>query len=131
DRDERGKNRRGREASWRMIGRDSKGSRNQPFEHRIGKNNVGRLAVKWTAPTTGDVSATPAVVDGAVYFGDFGGTLWKLDAETGRVSWSHKVPDYTGNAGDYARTSPALAHHTLVVGIIKGSTSVAGPNMLG
>lgn len=119
------------EASWPMIGRNAKGSRNQPFEHRIGKANVGRLAVKWTAPTTGDVSATPAVVDGAVYFGDFGGTLWKLDAESGHVIWSHKVPDYTGHAGDYARTSPALAGQTLVVGIIKGSTAIAGPNMLG
>jgi glucose dehydrogenase len=87
DRDERGPNRHQHEPSWRMIGRNSKDSRNQPFEHRIGKENVGRLAVKWTAATTGDVSATPAVVDGAVYFGDFGGTLWKLDAETGQVIW--------------------------------------------
>ena len=83
------------------------------------------------ATTTGDVSATPAVVNGAVYFGDFGGTLWKLDAETGAVIWSHQVPDYTGNAGDYARTSPSLAGNTLVVGVIKGSTAVPGPNMLG
>src|SRR3954447_12205642 len=131
DRDGRGNRRTEHDASWRMIGRNSKDSRNQPFEHRIGTANVGRLAVKWTTPTTGDVSATPAVADGAVYFGDFGGTLWKLDAETGHVIWSHKVPDYTGHAGDYARTSPSLAGKTLVVGIIKGSTTVAGPNMLG
>jgi polyvinyl alcohol dehydrogenase (cytochrome) len=83
------------------------------------------------ATTAGDVSGTPAVANGAVYFGDFGGTLWKLDAETGAVIWSHQVPDYTGNTGDYARTSPSLAGNILVVGIIKGSTAVAGPNMLG
>ena len=46
------------------------------------------------ATTTGDVSGTPAVADGAVYFGDFGGTLWKLDADTGAVLWQHAVPDY-------------------------------------
>ncbi len=57
--------------------------------------------------------------------------LWKLDAETGAVIWSHSVPDYTGNTGDYARTSPSLAGHTLVVGVIKGSTAVPGWNMLG
>ena len=34
------------------------------------------------------------VVDGAVYFGDFGGMLWKLDAATGRVIWSHVVSEY-------------------------------------
>ena len=95
---------------------------------------MSRLAPKWVATTTGDVSATPAVVNGAVYFGDFGGTLWKLDAETGAVIWSHSVPDYTGIAGDYARTSPSLAGNTLVVGIIRGPNPLGlkgFPNMLG
>src|SRR5437667_51132 len=65
---------------WRMIGHDSTNTRSQPFEHTIGPANANHLAPKWVTTTTGDVSATPAVVDGAVYFGDFGGTLWKLDA---------------------------------------------------
>ena len=111
--------------NWRMIGHDSTNTRNQPFERTIGPANVSHLSLKWTAMTAGDVSATPAVVNGAVYFGDFGGTLWKLDAETGHMIWSHKVPDYTGNAGDYARTSPSLAGNTLVVGDLKH------PDMLG
>jgi len=110
---------------WRMIGHDSANTRNQPFEHEIGPANVGGLAVKWIATTTGDVSATPAVAGGAVYFGDFGGTLWKLDAETGQVIWSHLVSDYTGIAGDIVRTSPALAGDTLVVGDLRH------PDMLG
>ena len=119
------------EHGWPMIGHDSTNTRNQPFERRISPRNVHRLSLKWASATTGDVSATPAVVKGAVYFGDFGGTLWKLDARTGDEIWSRRVPDYTGNAGDYARTSPSLAGNTLVVGVIKGSTAVPGPNMLG
>ena len=86
---------------------------------------MNQLALKWVATTAGDVSATPAVVDGAVYFGDFGGMLWKLDAETGQVIWSHLVSDYTGIAGDIARTSPSVAGNTLVVGDLRH------PNMLG
>jgi polyvinyl alcohol dehydrogenase (cytochrome) len=104
---------------WPMIGHDPADSRNQPHEHRIGPDNVRNLAVKWVATTTGDVSATPAVSDGAVYFGDFGGTLWKLDAETGAVIWSHLVSDYTGIDGDIARTSPSLFGDTLIVGDLK------------
>ncbi len=111
--------------AWRMIGNDPANSRNQRFEHRIGPWDARRLAVKWVATTTGDVSATPAVADGAVYFGDFGGTLWKLDADTGEVLWSHLVSDYTGIDGDIVRTSPSLAGGTLVVGDLKH------PNMLG
>jgi polyvinyl alcohol dehydrogenase (cytochrome) len=110
---------------WGMIGHDSMNTRNQPFEHTIGPSNVSQLRVKWIATTTGDVSATPAVVNGAVYFGDFGGTLWKLDAATGQVIWSHLVSDYTGIAGDIARTSPSVAGDTLVVGDLKH------PDMLG
>jgi len=68
------------DANWPMIGRDPANSRNQPLEHEIRPANAHRLALKWAATTAGDVSATPAVVDGAVYFGDFGGMLWKLDA---------------------------------------------------
>jgi polyvinyl alcohol dehydrogenase (cytochrome) len=110
---------------WPMIGRNSKNSRNQPFEHKIRPANASRLALKWVATTAGDVSATPAVVDGAVYFGDFGGMLWKLDARTGQVIWSHLVSDYTGIPGDIARTSPSLVGNTLVVGDLRH------PNMLG
>src|SRR5947208_3433213 len=68
---------------WGMIGNDSINSRNQPLEHDISPATVHGLLPKWIATTAGDVSATPAVVNGAVYFGDFGGKLWKLDAETG------------------------------------------------
>jgi polyvinyl alcohol dehydrogenase (cytochrome) len=110
---------------WRMIGHDSKNSRNQPHERAINAENVSELAVKWRATTTGDVSATPAVVDGAVYFGDFGGMEWKLDAANGNVIWSHRISDYTGIPGDISRTSPSLAGNTLVIG------DLSAPNMMG
>ena len=32
---------------WRMIGYDSEDNRTQPFERRIGVDNVSRLATKW------------------------------------------------------------------------------------
>src|SRR5262245_61034811 len=112
-------------SEWRMIGRDPANTRSQDDEHRIRPSNVNRLALKWSADTAGDVSATPAVVDGAVYFGDFGGMLWKLDARTGDVIWSRKVADYTGITGDIARTSPSLLGNTLIVGDLRA------PNMLG
>jgi polyvinyl alcohol dehydrogenase (cytochrome) len=109
----------GGEPEWRMIGNDPKNNRTQPLERKIGVGNVSHLAVKWTASTAGDVSATPAVVDGAVYFGDMGGMEWKLDAATGHVIWSHKVSDYTGVDGDMSRSSPSLAGDTLVIGDLR------------
>ena len=109
----------GATSDWATYGRDPANTRYQPFEHDISTANVARLAPRWIATTTGDVSATPAVVGGAVYFGDFGGTLWKRDAATGALIWSHSVPAYTGLAGDYARTSPSLDGNVLIVGTNK------------
>jgi polyvinyl alcohol dehydrogenase (cytochrome) len=107
------------ETDWPTYGHDPSNTRNQPLEHDISTSNVAQLALKWVATTTGDVSGTPAVVDGAVYFGDFGGTVWKLDASTGTKIWSHSVSDYTGIAGDFARTSPSLDGNVLIVGTNK------------
>jgi polyvinyl alcohol dehydrogenase (cytochrome) len=115
----------GGKATWLMIGGDSGNNRAQALEHKIGVGNVAGLGVKWKATTTGDVSATPAVADGAIYFGDFGGTEWKLDAATGNVIWSHKVSEYTGIDGDVSRSSPALAGDTLVIG------DLSAPNVMG
>ena len=119
EREDREKDGRARRPDWPMIGHDPTNTRNQPFEHRIRPGNAMFLAPKWVAAIAGDVSATPAVVNGAVYFGDFGGMLWKLNAETGEVIWSRLVSDYTGIAGDVARTSPSLAGNTLVVGDLR------------
>jgi polyvinyl alcohol dehydrogenase (cytochrome) len=112
-------------ATWLTSGRDAANTRNQADEHAISNLNASQLSLKWVATTTGDVSGTPVVAGGAVYFGDFGGTLWKLDANTGAVLWSHAVSDYTGLAGDYARTSPSLDGNVLVVGTNKN------PDLLG
>ena len=111
--------------AWLTIGRVPSNTRDEFFEHKISTATVGRLAPKWVATTTGDVSATPAVADGAVYFGDFGGTLWKLDADTGAVIWSHQVSDYTGIAGDVARQSPSIDGKTLIV------AGLRAPNVMG
>ena len=111
--------------AWLMISQDPAGSHNQPPERQIGRLNVGRLAPKWVATTAGDVSATPVVADGAVYFPDWGGRLWKLDAATGQVIWSHLISDYDGIPGDVSRTSPSFAGPLLFIGENLGSYLMA------
>lgn len=105
---------------WSTIGHDPSGTRSQPNEHTINVRNVDALVPKWVAGTAGDVSATPAVVNGVVYFGDFGGMLWALNARTGATIWSDSIPAITGNAGDFARQSPSVDGHVLIVGTNKG-----------
>ena len=107
------------DGGWPMIGRDVGNSRHQPDENRIGRHTVARLAPKWVFTTTGDVSATPAVADEgrsrrgrhrrSVYFPDWGGQLWKLDADTGEVRWSHAISEYNGIASSVSRTAASTS----------------------
>jgi polyvinyl alcohol dehydrogenase (cytochrome) len=110
--------------SWRTIGHDAADTR-AASDRRINVSNVARLRPKWIATTAGDVSATPVVAHHAVYFPDWGGMLWKLDARTGAVIWSHAISDYTGIPNDISRSSPSLAGDTLVIG------DLLAPNMMG
>ncbi|MEH1125582.1 outer membrane protein assembly factor BamB family protein [Micromonospora sp. CPCC 206061] len=112
---------------WRTGGHDLSNTRSNPFERAIKPGNASQLAVKWKATTTGDVSATPAVVGGAVYFPDWGGTLWKLDADTGETIWSRKVADYVGIDGVFSRSSPAVVGNTLYIGTVNPACCALSP----
>src|SRR5690349_4877626 len=74
-------------ADWSMVTHDPSGNHSQPDETVIDSANVGRLAPRWVLTAAGIVNATPAVADGAVYFPDSGGKIWKVDAKTGTVIW--------------------------------------------
>jgi polyvinyl alcohol dehydrogenase (cytochrome) len=110
---------------WTMGGYDHGNSRSNPSETTISPSNANRLAPSWTLATHGDVSATPAVVGGAVYVPDWGGYFYKLDAATGKVIWSHQVSEYTGTAGSISRTSPAVVGRTVYIGEQNGSHLMA------
>ena len=110
---------------WSMSGHDPAGTRSQPFENDIGPGNVAALAPKWVVTTAGDVSATPAVVGGSVFFPDWGGKLWSINADTGAVNWSHSIAEYTGIPGSFSRTSPAVDGGLVYVGDQNGSHFMA------
>ena len=104
---------------WPMGGRNLSNTRNQPFTG-ITRANVGQLTTKWVLTTGGGVSATPAVVDGVVYFPDQSGNFYAVEASTGRVIWSHKISGWTGISRDVARDDPAY------VGGKNGATIILG-----
>ena len=102
-------------AQWPMSGQNLFNTRSQLAEFKISPANAAKLATKWAFTTGGDVSATP-VVGGVVYFPDFAGNLYALNATTGAPVWSHQISDYNGVAGSYSRTSPAVNGNVLYLG---------------
>ena len=83
-----------------MYNRDVLGTRHNPGETAIGRDNAGRLEEKWRFPAKGSdqeigvIHATPVVVDGYVYFGTATDpTFYKLTPD-GKVRWSYRNPAY-------------------------------------
>lgn len=72
-------------SGWASSGQNSHDTRFAAAEHTIDSANVGSLRPKWIFTTHGDVSATATVVNGVVYFPDWGGMLWVIDAQSGRA----------------------------------------------
>jgi len=103
-------------ADWPCAGRDIHNTRNAEDEHVLDASRIAELKVLWAVTTDGNVAATPAVVDGLVYAPDFGGSLWAVDAATGKVVWKNAISSYTGVPGDVSRTTPAHWQGALIMG---------------
>jgi polyvinyl alcohol dehydrogenase (cytochrome) len=101
---------------WVTAGQNLLNTRWQASETKIHVGNAANLAPRWTFTTGGDVSATPAVDGNTVYVPDWAGNLFAIDRKSGEQVWSHRISDYTGVAGDLARTTPAVVGNKLIFG---------------
>jgi len=115
-------------ADWPQYGGDIKNSRNQASETAISPANVGDLVVKWTFATNGsDISATPSVKDGFLYFGDWAGQVYKVNKETGMPVWSVSVTNVTSTVEhpipDRTRHTPAVVGGLVIFGNQSGRVS--------
>ena len=112
-------------SEWPMFGKNVQNTASNDVERKISTSNVATLAPKWVATTGGDVSARGAVVGGVVYFPDWGGNVWALDAKTGAVIWQHQLSDYGLPAGTVSRTSPAVQGDSVYIGTGAGAYLLA------
>jgi polyvinyl alcohol dehydrogenase (cytochrome) len=105
----------GADNQWTMGGQNLQNWRYQS-NTGINSGTVKGLKLKWTFTTGGDVSATPAVANGIVYFPDFVGDFYAVNAATGALVWQHKVGNWTGFPNDYARNDPVVSGNTVILG---------------
>jgi outer membrane protein assembly factor BamB len=71
-----------------------------------------RPRVRWVLHT-GPTESSPLVVNGSVYIGDWNGTVWAVDARTGKVRWRYQ-------AGGKVKGSVAYSGGVLYVGAYDG-----------
>ena len=101
---------------WLQSGQGRTNWHSQPLESTLSTSNVANLTMKWN--TTGaDVSATPSVSDGMVYFPDWGGKLYAVNASTGAVLWQDNLASISGITGAFSRATPTIDGGVLYVGL--------------
>ena len=120
-----------RSGQWRIAGQNLNNTWSQPAEHSISPANVKGLKPKWVFTTGGDVSATPTVDGDAVYFPDWGGNLFAVEKNSGRLIWSHKISEYDGVDGAISRVSPAVVGDQVIIGdILSSNNAHNGANVM-
>jgi polyvinyl alcohol dehydrogenase (cytochrome) len=115
------------QVNWPQFGQNNLNTADNNQETAISPTTVANLKMKWKFTTEGDVSARPAVVDGVVYFPDWGGHLWAVNATTGKAVWGTKVGSYvtdpsTGKSYSSlvcARATPAVSNGVVYIGLLE------------
>jgi polyvinyl alcohol dehydrogenase (cytochrome) len=117
---------------WLSGGQNTSNTRHAASETKLSPANAGSLKKNWEFTTAGDVSATPAVDDGAVYFPDWKGNLYRVEAKTGDLRWQKQVREYISPEiiSTFARATPAVAGNALFIGTQQGNPKF-GAYMLG
>jgi polyvinyl alcohol dehydrogenase (cytochrome) len=107
-------------SEWPSYGHDGKNTRFNSAESIITKANVNTLARVWDSATTGvtatGVTSTPAVVDGVVYFGDWGGMVHAVKAADGSPVWSTQVAADTSGPLSQVNDSPFVTANAVYIG---------------
>jgi polyvinyl alcohol dehydrogenase (cytochrome) len=100
---------------WPMYNYNPQGTRDNVAEHILSPTTVGDLQVKWTFPTHGPITGTPAVVNDHVYAADEAGYVYALD-RTGHELWETQLQVGQTFSNVKVTASILVTNGTLVIG---------------
>ncbi|XVF85981.1 hypothetical protein PTKIN_Ptkin17bG0160700 [Pterospermum kingtungense] len=93
---------------------------------------VRNLALRWTFYAGKDISATPAVANGVVYFPSWNGYLYAVNAFNGALIWQQNLSQLIGLTGTgvvanvtVSRSTPTIDGDLLLVGIYGPAVVIA------
>ncbi|KAM5567146.1 hypothetical protein ABKV19_015318 [Rosa sericea] len=119
-------------AIWLNHGGDNSNRRYANGELLINPRTVLKMQQKWSFFAGKDITATPAVADGRVYFPSWNGFLYAVNAFTGALIWKQNLSQLTGLNGTgvvvnvtVSRSTPTIAGNLLIVGIYGPAVVIA------
>ncbi|KAJ8775057.1 hypothetical protein K2173_020061 [Erythroxylum novogranatense] len=112
--------------NWINHGGDIFNRRYADQESKISPETVSNLRLKWKFYAGRDITATPAIFDGTLYFPSWNGYIYAVKASDGSLVWKQNLQELTGlNATGFvfnvnttvSRSTPTVAEDLLIIGI--------------
>jgi len=103
------------------------------MEKKISVETVSNLSLKWKFKAGQDITATPAIFDGILYFPSWNGNIYAVRTEDGSLVWKQNLQNLTGVSATgfvpgvnwtVSRATPTIADHGLVLFGIYGPALV-------
>jgi outer membrane protein assembly factor BamB len=105
---------------WNQAGFGTARLAVNPYENVLGRANVSSLTMRWQTSSTGSVVSSPTVTGGVVYAASLDGSVYAVNATTGRAVW-------TTNVGSPVSSSPELVNGLVFVGSQSGQLAALSP----
>ncbi|KAG0602363.1 hypothetical protein M758_10G009800 [Ceratodon purpureus] len=130
-----------RDRDWPNHGGPGLTNHREAFrERKIDQKSVRGFGKKWEFICGADVTATPAVSKGVVYFPSYNGNLYAVSATTGKLVWEKNltqltagIPEIDGkdfvaklfNLSLYSRSTPVVVGGLLLIGLSSPGVVIA------
>lgn len=103
---------------WPNHGGGIKNWRAAIGECKISSDAAPKLNKKWTVSTSGDITATPAIANGVVYFPTWNGEVFAVDEKNGTTIWRKNLTQLIGSPTIHvSRHTPVVDGEYLLVGL--------------
>ena len=103
---------------WPNHGGGIENRREAKHERQISLRTAATFTRKWTVDTEGDVTATPAIADGVVYFTTWAGEVFAVREDDGKPLWRKNLTqELHSQELSSSRTTPVVHKQYLFVGI--------------
>ncbi|PIA27918.1 hypothetical protein AQUCO_07400035v1 [Aquilegia coerulea] len=119
-------------AAWLNHGGDLSNRRYAPTELVINRLSVSRLRLKWSFYAGKDITATPAIFGGKVYFPSWNGHIYAVNALDGSLAWDKNLGELTNLTSTgvvvnvtVSRATPTITGNLLIVGIYGPAVVIA------
>ncbi|XP_016441993.1 uncharacterized protein LOC107767497 isoform X1 [Nicotiana tabacum] len=94
-----------KQGNWINHGGDLYNRRYAYGEKKISRWTASRLKQKWEFKAGKDITATPAIFDGVLYFPSWNGNIYAVRAKDGVLIWKKGLPELTGINGKFNASS--------------------------